>query len=92
MPRHEWLRHADLRYELGDGGLARREAADDPEPVDVGKGLVNEAQLAQLVRLEDGIGDRAANVGSRGAQKGISGVGRCRINDDLYQWGLILLT
>jgi hypothetical protein len=29
---------------------------------------VHEAQLAQVVRLEDGVRDRAADVGARGAQ------------------------
>jgi hypothetical protein len=52
---------------------------------------VNDAQLAELVGLEDGIGDRAANVGARGTQGG-SPRGRRRINDGLYQWWLILTT
>ena len=66
-------RQADLRDELGDGRLACGEAPDDPQPVDVGEGLVDEAQLAQLVRLDDGVGDRAANAGGRGAQGRCSG-------------------
>lgn len=68
MPRDERLRQADLGDELGDGRLGGREAADDPEPVDVGKRLVDEAQLAQLVGLEDGVRERAADAGGRGTQ------------------------
>jgi hypothetical protein len=33
---------------------------------------VNEAQLAQLIRLEDGIRDRAADAGGGGRQGGFS--------------------
>ena len=68
MPRDERLGKPDLGHELGNGCFGGREAADDPEAVDVGEGLVDEAQLAQLVGLEDGVGDRAANAGGRGAQ------------------------
>ena len=32
------------------------------------RALWNDAQLAQLVRLEDGVGDRAADAGAGGAQ------------------------
>jgi hypothetical protein len=45
-----------------------RQAADDAQPVDVGEGLVDETQLAQLLRLKDRVGDRAADVGAGGAQ------------------------
>lgn len=68
MPRDERLREPDLGDELGDGRLRGREAADDPEPVDVGESLVDEAQLAQLLGLEDGVRERAADAGRRGAQ------------------------
>jgi hypothetical protein len=91
VPRHERLRQPDLRDELRDGRLAVRQAPDDPEPVDVGERLVDETQLAQLIWLEDGVGDRAANVGAGGAQ-GELREGDRRINDGLYQWGLILAT
>jgi hypothetical protein len=37
---------------------------------------VDEAQLAQLLGLEDGVGDRAANAGGRGAQRECSAGGR----------------
>jgi hypothetical protein len=63
MPAHQRLRQADLRDELrhrrGTGG----EAADDPEPVDIGQGLVDEAQLTKLVGLKNGIRDRASDAG-----------------------------
>jgi hypothetical protein len=68
MPRDERLGQADLRDELGDGRFAVGQAAHDPEPVDVGERLVDEAQLAKLVRLEDGVGDRAADVSAGWAQ------------------------
>ena len=50
-----------------------RQAPDDAEPVDVGEGFVHETQLAQLVRLEDGVGDRAADAGRGGTQGECSG-------------------
>ena len=68
MPRHERLGQSDLGDKLGDGRLAGGQPAHDPETVDVGKGLVDETELAELVGLEDGVGDRAANVGASGAQ------------------------
>ena len=46
MPGHERLGQPDLRDELRDGRLAGGQAPDDAEAVDVGKGLVNETQLA----------------------------------------------
>jgi hypothetical protein len=51
------------------------ETPDDPQPVDVGEGLVDETQLTQLVGLEDGVGDRAADVSARGAQQVTPGLG-----------------
>jgi hypothetical protein len=47
-----------LGDELGDGGLGLGEAADDPQPVDVGEGLVDEPQLAQVAGLDDRGRDR----------------------------------
>jgi hypothetical protein len=87
MPGHERLGQPDLGDELGDGRLPGGEAAHDPEAVDVGERLVDEPQLAQLVRLEDGVGDRAADAGGGGTQgerSGTEGIGR-RINGRLYQ-------
>ena len=75
MPRHERLRQPDLRYELRDGRFGGRQATDDPKPIDVGEGLVDETQLTQLVGLEDGVGDRAADVRARGAQQVTPGLG-----------------
>jgi hypothetical protein len=56
--------------ELCDRRLSLGEAADDPQPVDVGEGLVDEAQLAQVAGLDDGGRDRRANPGRRGGQGG----------------------
>jgi hypothetical protein len=47
---------------------------------------VHETQLAQLLGLEDGVGDRAANAGGRGTQ----GDGSDCINVRLYQSPLML--
>ena len=85
VPRDERLRQPDLSDELGDGRLGGSQTADDPEAVDVGEGLVDEAQLAQLVGLEDGVRDRAADAGGRGAQDLLRVQWRRRINDGLYQ-------
>jgi hypothetical protein len=63
VPRDKRLRQPDLRDELGDGRLGDGEGAHDAQPVDVGEGLVDETQLAQLFGLEDRIGDRAADAG-----------------------------
>jgi hypothetical protein len=90
MPGNERLGQPDLRDELGDGRLARGQTSDDAEAVDVGQGLVDETQLAQLVGLEDGVRDRASDVGARGAQGESPAEATRRINDGLYQWGLIL--
>ncbi len=73
MPRHKRLGQPDLGDKLGDGRLGGRETADDPEPVDVGEGFVDEAQLAQLVGLEDGVRERAADASGRGAQGRLRG-------------------
>jgi hypothetical protein len=67
------LREADLRDELRDGRVGGGEPADDPQPIDVGEGLVDEPQLAQVVGLEDGVRDRAADVGAGGTQGWNSG-------------------
>ena len=56
---------------VGEGGQVS-EVRVDAEPVDVGEGLVDEAQLAEVLGLEDGVGDRAAHVGARWAQGEVS--------------------
>ena len=62
--------------QLGHGGLALGEAADDPEPVHVGQRLVDEADRAQVVRLVDDRRDGRADAGGGGAQGKGSGCGR----------------
>ena len=55
------------------------------------RALWTSAQLAQLVRLEDGVGDRAADAGAgRDSGSGAPSVERRRINGGLYQRWLIL--
>ena len=54
--------------ELGDRGFALGEATDDPEPVHVGEGPVDEADRPEIIRLVDDGGDRGADAGARGAQ------------------------
>ena len=73
MPRHERLRQPDMGDELGDGRLALGQASHDAQPVHVGHDLVEGAQLAQVVGLGDGRGDRAADPGGRGGQGWDSG-------------------
>jgi len=73
VPRDEWLAEADLGDELRDGRLAGRQAADDPQPVDVRERLVDDAQLTEVLGREDGAGDRAADVGAGRAQGNGSG-------------------
>ena len=54
------------------------QAADDAQPVHVGHDLVEGTQLAQVVGLGDGRGDRAADAGGRGGQGWDSGWGLVR--------------
>src|SRR6185312_9933147 len=69
VPRNERLAEPDVGDELGDGRLAVRQPAHDPEPVHVGHGLVEGTQLAQLLGLGDGRGDRAADANGGGGQR-----------------------
>src|SRR6185503_16253708 len=62
MPRDERLAEPDALDELGDGRLTLGEALDDPQPVHVGEGLVDEADRAQLVGLVDDGRDGRADV------------------------------
>jgi hypothetical protein len=68
MPRDERLRQADVGDQLGDGGVTVGKPADDAKTIDVGHDLVEGTQLAQVVGLDDGRGDRAADPGGRGRQ------------------------
>jgi hypothetical protein len=86
MPRDQRLGQADLGDELGHGRFGAGKGANDPEAVHVGQRLVDQAQLAQLFGLEDGVGDRAANARRRGAQ----GFRSNCINVRLYQSPLML--
>lgn len=79
MPRDKGLAEADVVDELGDRRLALGEPADDPEPVDVGQGLVDEADGAEVVGLVDDGGDGRADAGGGGAQG--KGSGCCRRDD-----------
>ena len=73
MPRDEGLRQSDLGDELGDGRFRDGENPEDPQPVDIGEGLVDQPKLAEVVGLEDRIRDRAADVGAGGTQGKVSG-------------------
>jgi SAM-dependent methyltransferase len=86
------LREANLRDELRDGRVGGGQPADDPQAIDIGEGLVDEPQLAQVVGLEDGVRDRAADVGAGGTQGWDSGGRRRQINGALYQSWLILVS
>jgi len=62
MPRHEWLAQPDALNELGDRCLSLGKALDDPEPIHVREGLVDQAQGAQVLRLVDDGRDGRADV------------------------------
>ena len=53
MPADEWLREPNVLDEVGHAGVAAGEPLDDPQSVDVGQGLVDEAELSQLLGLVD---------------------------------------
>ena len=63
VPADERLGEPDVIDELGDRRRAPGQPLDDPQPVDVGEGLVEQAQLAQVVGLIDDRGDRRADAG-----------------------------
>ena len=52
--------------ELRNGRLALGQASNDAQAVHVGHDLVEGTQLAEIFRLCDGRGDRAADPGGRG--------------------------
>ena len=68
----ERLRQPDVGDELGDRGLALGQAADDAQPVHVGQGLVEGAQLAQVLGLDD---DRRRSSSGSGRAVGTAGDG-----------------
>ncbi|MFL5681178.1 MAG: hypothetical protein ACJ77B_11325 [Chloroflexota bacterium] len=68
MPADEGLRQPDVLDQVANRRMARREAADDPEAVDIGEGLVDDPQLAEVIRLVDDRGERRADPGAGGAQ------------------------
>ena len=72
----ERLGQPDVVDQLGHGGVAVREPTQDAQPVHVRHDLVERAQLAQVVRLDDGGGDRAADSGGGGGHRGSGGWGR----------------
>ena len=80
VPAHERLREPDVLDQVPDRRVARREAADDPEPVDVGERLVDDAQLTQVIGLVDDRGERRANPGAGGAQARVLASTRIYIN------------
>jgi hypothetical protein len=68
VPAHEGLRQADVLDEVRHARVAVRQALDDPEAIDVGQGLVDEAELAQLLRLVDDGRDGGPDPGAGWAQ------------------------
>ena len=68
----ERLAEADVRDQLGDARLAVGEAPDDAQPVHVGEGLVEGAQVAQVLGLEDDRGDGRADPGGGRHGRGCS--------------------
>ena len=70
VPRHERLAQADTLDEVGHARLALRQALDDPQPVHVGQGLVDEPELAQLLGLIDDGREGRPDPGAGRAQVG----------------------
>lgn len=57
--------------QLGDAGGPGRQALHDPQPIDVGEGPVEQADLTQLVGLvDDGRNGRADPNGGRAQDRG----------------------
>ena len=91
VPAHERLGQPDVLDQLGHRGCAGRQALDDPQPVDVGQGLVEQSDLAELVGLVDDRCDGRADPGGRRAQGRLPGGRRARrLNADLYKSPLML--
>jgi hypothetical protein len=73
VPADERLGQPDLLDEIGHGCVTVRESLDDPEAIDVGERLVDEAELTELVRLVDNGSDGRPDSGGRGGQGFVSG-------------------
>jgi len=58
------LGQPDLLDQIRNGGVTAGEAADDPQPVDVRKRLVDDPQFAKVLRLVDDRRERGANAGA----------------------------
>ncbi len=71
VPADERLGEPDLLDQVPHGCVTAGKAANDPEPVDVGKGLVDDPQLAELVGLVDDRGEGRTDAGGR-RQEGVS--------------------
>ena len=70
VPADERLREADVLDQVRHAGVSEREALDDPQAVDVGEGLVDDAQLAEVFgRVGDG-SERGPKSGPGRAQWG----------------------
>ena len=83
----ERLGQPDVGDELGDARLAVGQAADDAQAIDVGEGLVERAQLAQLFGLEDDRRDGRTERAGVGTGRSGSGDSR-RINARLISTGV----
>ena len=66
----ERLRQADMGDQVVTRGLALGEPAHDAQAVDVGEGLVEGAQVAQVIGLDDDRRDGRADPGGRGHGRG----------------------
>jgi hypothetical protein len=64
MPADQGLREADLLDQVRDGRVAAGETTDDPEPIDVGEGLVDDPQLTKVVGLVDDRRQGRADAGA----------------------------
>ena len=88
VPADERLRQPDMLDQVRDARIPLRESTHDAQAVHVGQCLVNDLELAQVVRLIHDRGQRRADS-SRGGTQEVPP--RRRINDGLYQRSLMLL-
>jgi hypothetical protein len=64
VPADEGLRQPDLLDQVRDRRVTAGQAADDPQPVDVRERLVDDPQLAKILRLVDDRRERGADAGA----------------------------
>jgi hypothetical protein len=64
MPADQWLRQPDFLDQVGHRSVAAGESPDDPQPIDVGKGLVDDPKFAKVLGLVDDRRKGRTNAGA----------------------------